>query len=107
MINCFGGLGALGGFGGGGGGGSGLLIKTFASSTFSGSAGAIGGGGGASISTGGGGGGGGGGSCFASFCAISCVVVKHTASTRMIFFILVIFLSGMHAWVLSIKNSPA
>ena len=93
-FGVFGALGALGG-GGGGGGATGFSLSIFTSSVASRSAGGGGGGGGgggsgAIISTGGVGGGGG-GICFELFWANNCNVVKHTASTRIIFFILVIF----------------
>jgi len=45
----------------------------------------------------GGGGGGGGGSNFTLFCANRSVVIKHTASTSIVFFIMVIFYAEMPA----------
>lgn len=76
-------FGAFGVFGGGDGGGGGTSIAI-------GADGGGGGGGGASIAIAGGGGGGG-GTCFKFFCAIEAVVIKHTASTSIVFFIMVIF----------------
>ncbi len=101
-FDAFGALGAFGGGGGGGGGTTGFSLTTFVTSILSASTGGGGGGGGGVIISTGGVGGGGGGVCFELFCAISCDVAKHTASTRTIFFILVIFSALMQASKLSI-----